>query len=292
MTLILTASLGLVLLATVMAILGTRELLASAPEEDRTYKDPLPRFFKMTWPVIQLIASKVCRHLPGSLRTRIGIHLRSASLDYALSADQFLAGMFVAACVAVSVFAMGVCVPGAASWKLLPVAGLAGLMLPLLWLSEERKLRNNQILKHLPFLLDIIVLAVESGLNLTSALQRAVERLPPGPLRIEFQRMLREVRAGRSRDEAMTLLADRLAISGISNLVAALVAADKQGAELGPMLRSQADQRRTERFQRAEKLAMEAPVKMLLPLFACIFPCTFVVLAFPIVMKFLQGGFL
>ena len=49
---------------------------------------------------------------------------------------------------------------------------------------------------------------------------------------------------------------------------------------LGPILRAQADQRRTERFLRAEKLAMEAPVKMLFPLIAFIFPCTFVVLFF------------
>jgi tight adherence protein C len=51
-----------------------------------------------------------------------------------------------------------------------------------------------------------------------------------------------------------------------------------------------ADQRRTERFLRAEKLAMQAPVKMLFPLIAFIFPCTFIVLFFPIVMKFLHSG--
>ena len=62
------------------------------------------------------------------------------------------------------------------------------------------------------------------------------------------------------------------------------------GASLGPVLRTQADQRRTERFQRAEKLAMEAPVKMLGPLIMFIFPCTFVVIAFPIVVKFLGSG--
>jgi tight adherence protein C len=63
------------------------------------------------------------------------------------------------------------------------------------------------------------------------------------------------------------------------------------GSSLGPILRTQSDQRRTERFQRAEKLAMEAPVKMLAPLIMFIFPCTFVILGFPIVLKFLGSGF-
>ncbi|RZA13530.1 MAG: type II secretion system F family protein, partial [Lysobacteraceae bacterium] len=43
-------------------------------------------------------------------------------------------------------------------------------------------------------------------------------------------------------------------------------------------------------FLRAEKLAMEAPVKLLFPLLAFIFPCTFVVLFFPIAMKFIYSG--
>src|SRR3546814_11841597 len=52
---------------------------------------------------------------------------------------------------------------------------------------------------------------------------------------------------------------------------------------LGPLLRSQSEQRRAERFLRAEKLALEAPVKMLFPMVFCIFPCTFLIIGFPIV---------
>ncbi|WP_376992150.1 type II secretion system F family protein, partial [Bordetella pertussis] len=72
--------------------------------------------------------------------------------------------------------------------------------------------------------------------------------------------------------------------------VGALAHADAQGMSLGPMLRGLATRYRAERHQRAERLAMEAPVKMLLPLIACIFPCTFIVLAFPIGYALLQGG--
>jgi tight adherence protein C len=77
----------------------------------------------------------------------------------------------------------------------------------------------------------------------------------------------------------------------VSSLVSALVQGELMGYSLGPILRAQSDQRRTERFQRAEKLALEAPVKMLGPLILFIFPCTFVVIGFPIVTKFLGSGF-
>ena len=37
-------------------------------------------------------------------------------------------------------------------------------------------------------------------------------------------------------------------------------------------------------------LSLHTPVKMLGPLIIFIFPCTFIVLGFPIVMKFMQSG--
>ena len=70
-----------------------------------------------------------------------------------------------------------------------------------------------------------------------------------------------------------------------------MIQAERMGMNLGPVLRAQADQRRSERFLRAEKLAMEAPVKLLFPLIAFIFPCTFIVLFFPIVIQFMHAGF-
>ena len=101
---------------------------------------------------------------------------------------------------------------------------------------------------------------------------------------------VRDVRAGRSRTDALRTLADRMDEAVISSFVAAVIQAEQTGMALGPILRAQAEQRRNERFSRAEKLAMEAPVKLLFPLIAFIFPCTFLVLGFPIAMKFLHMG--
>ena len=94
----------------------------------------------------------------------------------------------------------------------------------------------------------------------------------------------------RTRAEAMRALSDRLALPAIANWVGAVLAAEKQGASLGPILRAQAEQRRMERFVRAEQQALKAPVKMLFPLVACIFPCTFVIVFFPIAVRLVFEG--
>jgi tight adherence protein C len=102
--------------------------------------------------------------------------------------------------------------------------------------------------------------------------------------------VLRDLRAGKGRAEALRAMAERMDEAAIANLVAVLIQAQSLGMSIGPLLRAQAEQRRSERFARAEKLAMEAPVKLLLPLIACIFPCTFIVIGFPLVIKFLRFG--
>ena len=167
---------------------------------------------------------------------------------------------------------------------------LLGGLWPVLWLRDRRLQREQALLTSLPFYLDLMTLCVEAGLNLTGALEQAVAQGPAGPLRTELQNVLRDLRAGRSRHDSLQALADRIAQPAIARLCQALNQSEQSGSRLGPVLRAQADQRRLERFQRAEKRALEAPVKMLLPLIAFIFPCTFLVLMFPVVVRVLQTG--
>src|SRR5699024_11189065 len=114
--------------------------------------------------------------------------------------------------------------------------------------------------------------AVESGLNLTGAIEQATQKGPSGPMSQEFSRLLRDVRSGLPREEAFERMAARMDMSQISSLTGTLIQADRVGASLGATLRAQAEQRREERFLQAEKLALEAPVKMMLPLIMFFFP--------------------
>ncbi len=113
-----------------------------------------------------------------------------------------------------------------------------------------------------------------------------------GALSQEFSRMLRDLRAGLPRAEALKRMAERMDIPQISNFTSALIQADRVGANLSDTLRSQANQRREERFLRAEKLALEAPVKMMLPLVMFFFPLIFLFIGYFIYLKMIQEGIL
>ncbi|UUZ55949.1 type II secretion system F family protein [Massilia sp. H-1] len=104
---------------------------------------------------------------------------------------------------------------------------------------------------------------------------------PNGPLKNEFAFVIRDLRSGLTRAEALRRMDERVRIPQVTSFISAVIQAERMGASLGPTFRAQADQRRIERFQIAEKLAMEAPVKLIFPLVAFIFPVTFLVLMFP-----------
>ena len=177
-----------------------------------------------------------------------------------------------------------------AGWVPFMAGFLVGFGYPKIWLKDRIDARRRQTMKSLPFMLDLITLCVESGLNLTGAIQQAVDKGPAGAMKDEFGRLLRDVRAGKPRAESLRELAQRMDLAAVTSFVTTLIQAEATGMSLGPILRAQAEQRRVERFARAEKLAMEAPVKMLFPLIFFIFPCVFAILMFPIVMKFMQAG--
>lgn len=278
-------------LCAMLAVFGVRRAFVEVPGEDRAFLDSPPPAFKLAWPLIQLVSFRMGSLLSVSYRHRTQLKLRHGGLDYALSPEQFFAGKVLCGLGAALVLVLILVRIGMPSSFWISTVGLCGFFFPDLWLREERERRQRQILKALPFYLDVVTLCVESGLNLTSAIQQAVAKAPANPLKFELQRVMRDIRTGRPRIESFRGMAERLQMAAISNLVSALVTADRQGAALGPILRAQAEQRRSERFLRAEKLAMEAPVKMLFPLIAFIFPCTFAVIGFPIAVKFLEEGF-
>lgn len=286
-------------LALVVGVLG--RAVAEVPPEDREFKDPPPLLLRAVWWPIQWIAYYVDPFIPSKPRAATQQRLRKAGLDYCLSPAQYLAARVLCAAS----------IGGAAYWIVgsfespqfgnftfsadtyalsIAFGALSGYIYPILWLRDRVTARRREILKSMPFYLDIITLCVEAGLNLQGAINQGVLKGPKGVLRDELQRVLRDIRAGKPRAESLRGLAQRVNEPGVTNFVAAIIQAERMGMSLGPVLRAQADQQRSERFLRAEKAAMQAPIKMIFPLVFFIFPCTFVVIFFPIAIKLLNAG--
>ena len=161
---------------------------------------------------------------------------------------------------------------------------------PKLWLYNVVKRRHMSIMKALPFVLDLLTLSVEAGMDFISALQRNCKSRRLDPLNEELLRMTKEIQVGSSRKEALRNMALRVKQSDLKAVAFALIQADELGVSIGAILRIQSEQLRSRRFDRAEKLAAEAPVKMLGPLLLCIFPSVFIILLGPVLSQALKGN--
>lgn len=272
------------------AILTMLLVSRSVPEDDREFMDPLPSGLEFIWPIVRIIAYYGCSMLPYSYLKNLESRLRRNGVAYMMLAEEFFALRLVASLL---VFFIGfVLLKLLGEWNpvLYLVLPVIGFFYPDIWVRDIRRRQVDGVLRTLPTYLDFVTMSVQAGLNFSGALEQARQKAPAGPLVIEFGIVLRDMRAGVTRSKALQRMAERLDIHEITSFVSAVVQAEKMGASLAGVLRIQAEQRRNERFQRAEKKAMEAPVKLLGPLVIFIFPTTFMVLAFPILMKFLQQG--
>ena len=153
------------------------------------------------------------------------------------------------------------------------------------------KRRHKEILIALPFVVDMLTLITEAGLDFMAALQRVVEKARPSPLVEELRLAIQEVQLGSTRADALRKMASRLQMEEISSFIAILVSADQMGSSIGKVLRAQSDALRTDRFIRAEKAGATASQLMLFPLIFLIMPAAFIIVFGPLVVKWISGGF-
>lgn len=244
-----------------------------------------PLLLRLATPVAALLEPLVDSGLAAARRAALAERLESLGLSRAFTPQRW-----ESLCVSLALLAgiaVSCLVPGMA-WLAMPAA-VAGYLFAGQWLKRLREQQHQAIARELPAWLDLMIVCVEAGSTLTAGIRLIVEQAPPGPLRDFFDRVLREIRGGRSRVQAFSYVADIVGNESLATLASALEHAEASGMSLGQVLRAQAEQRTAERFARAEKLAMQAPVKMLGPLICCIFPCTFIVIGVPIAVRLMEA---
>ena len=155
--------------------------------------------------------------------------------------------------------------------------------LPELLLYSRGQERQQAIQLELADTLDQMTIAVEAGLGFESAMARAGSN-GKGPLAEELVRTLQDIAVGQPRREAYLALAERTGVVDLRRFIRAVVQADAYGVSIADVLRTQAQEMRLKRRQRAEEKAMQIPVKVIFPLILCILPTLFIVLLGPAVM--------
>jgi tight adherence protein C len=277
----------------VLIPLALRSSARPLPSRDEAWRDDLPWFLRTLRPAMRWYSAAVDSSLTSQRREVMQAQLDAAGAAYLINPAEFIVIRRVVAVLGATISATAIVLFELRDPLHLTIAvAIAPLafLYPDLRLREVTKRRQARFEKEFPFCLDVLVLAMKAGLNFTAALEQAVSSLANGPVKQEFSRYLRESRAGLARRVALDRVAARVMLPAVTNFVAAVAQAEQTGGSLGEVLADQARQRRQERFLRAEKLANQAPVKMLFPLIALLFPITFIIIGFPIVIQLLQAG--
>jgi tight adherence protein C len=163
---------------------------------------------------------------------------------------------------------------------LLGLLGFVGFLAPDSLLSRRVDERQKEILRTLSDTLDLLTISVEAGLSLNAAIAQVVQNVP-GVLSAEFARMLQEIQLGVPRADAFRNLAERTDVEELNSFALAMIQADVFGVSIASVLRTQAQQLRIKRRQRAEAKAQQTPVKIVFPLILCILPALFIVIVGP-----------
>ena len=270
-------------------------IIRTRPKDSEEWRDPPPLIYKLFKPIIRLFSADVRRLLSEKGYTRLQHRLSAAGMNYAIMAEEFATLKII--CALVAALTAGylyytVSDIGAEVQLFLLVLGPLGYFYPDIWLRDKMTIRRRRVAKEFPFLLDLLVLSMRAGLNYSTSLGQAISSLPEGPVKDEFGKLLREIRAGKVRRDALLDLAARMDINSIHNFVAAINQAEETGGEIVDVLSIQAEQRRAERFNEAEAAANKAPVKMLLPMMMFLFPIVFLLVGFIMVVKLAESNLL
>nr|WP_290668699.1 type II secretion system F family protein [Ardenticatena sp.] len=243
-------------------------------------------------PLIRSLASTISRFTPQQVLENQRALLEAAGNPNDWTPADFLGVRGLAAIVLGALPGILLFLSGAALIRVIGFAigfGLLGFLLPGIWINRKIQDRRKMILKTLPDALDLMTISVEAGLGFDQAMAKVAEKWGDNELAKEFNRVITEIRLGKTRREALRDLAERTQVDEIRGFVAAIIQADQLGVSIAKVLRTQSEQMRIRRRQRAEEQAQQASIKMLFPLVFLIFPAIFIVLLGPAIPRIMDA---
>jgi tight adherence protein C len=262
---------------------------AHAYEDDEPLN--LPFKVRIYEPLQEKIIYYINRLLPANLKDSLEKKLVQCGNPRGMKANMFLTGLTIAAFLLAVVWFAVTLVLGLGFVKAflgaLVAIGVA-ILASIGWLFYTADIRIKSIDRSLPDAIDLLVVSVEAGLGFDLAMAKVTERIK-GPLGEEFSRALNEIKMGKNRQAALKDLSKRVNSENLRSFLSMVIQGTSMGFAIGPILRIQSDTMRTVRRQKAEEMAMKAPIKMVFPLVLCIFPALFLVIIGPAMLKIIKA---
>ncbi len=268
----------------------TQEALVEAENAGKTKNQFL--FLKLTRPFykryfLPIIQGKRNKQ---AMRNKYRQKLANAGLGKEMTPEEFVALKFFMILGGPFVF-LTVRFILSETWDLsiTPVMAIVGFFYPNIWLAGLINKRADDVLMAMPFIVDMLALSVEAGLDFMAAIQRVIEKAPKSPLVEEFETLIRETKIGSTRAEGLRQLGWRVNIIEINSFCATLIAADSVGASIGPILKQLSGELRVKRSSKVEQKGATAATKILIPMIFFILPAVLVAIFAPMVLKLMSG---
>ena len=268
--------------------------LALASNEDPSEKKKNP-FFQFSKSMVHNFAIQHAKKIK-SLKYRSSIKQKIvyAGLDKELNIDEFI-GLQILWGFMVPVFAfiMNLALQMGYPWFLFVAAGGVGIYFPHLYCKKLAQFRQTSVGKDLPFFIDLLALSIEAGLDFIGSIQKITEKAKKeSVLAAEFLIVLKDIKLGSSRSEALGKLTQRLQSAPVQSFVTMIQDADETGASVATVLKAKSEQMRYERFNNAEKEGAKASQKILIPMMMFIMPAVLITVFAPIALQFVykKGG--
>lgn len=169
---------------------------------------------------------------------------------------------------------------------LVAICGPLFASFPYLLISGEAQRRLKEVNRGLPFVIDVMALAMSAGLDFPGAIRQVVEKSSDtsDALVEELTRILQELQLGRTRKQALSDFMARVPTDQTTEFVNAVIQAEERGNPVADVLQIQAGVSRMRRSVRAEELAAKAGVAMVGPLFL-LFGCIMLLVVAPMILK-------
>ncbi|MCB0390077.1 MAG: type II secretion system F family protein [Bdellovibrionales bacterium] len=224
-------------------------------------------------------------------RRNVEKKILTAGLSRELNVDEFIGlqilwGIMFPAMLTILNFALQLGYP----YLMFPAFTVFGAVFPHIHCQAAKNKRYISVVKDLPFFIDLMALSTEAGLDFVNAIQRIVDKAKDSVLADELNIVLKDIKLGSARGDALKKLSERLDIPEITSFCSVVIDADYTGASIAQVLKDQSVQMRMERFVRAEKAGAKASQLILIPMMIFILPAVFLVVFAPIILQFFYGG--
>ncbi len=239
-----------------------------------------------TWAEFALPAA---RRIPfKGYRKYLETHLARSGAKRQWTVDHLLAMQLVIGLGSFGLLFVGYVVLLGGSLLLSTLAAASLVILPVGAVVEKSKKRLRSVKRDLPFFVDYLGLAMNAGADFNAALTAVLEAAPPSPVKEEFQGVQLTLEMGRTREQALQNLEERLPLPEVKSFCRTVVQASDLGSDVSKTLRELSVASNERRFQTAEEAAGSISVHMMIPMMVFVLPSVMIVLLGPLLLSFMQ----